>query len=94
MNTPPRLLIVDDEEGIRISLRGILEDEGHTVFDVGSAEEGLVFLEKTDVDLIFLDIWLPGMDGLAMLDKVHGLYPSLPVLMISGHGTILSLIHI
>ena len=88
MNTPPRLLIVDDEEGIRISLRGILEDEGHTVFDVGSAEEGLAFLEKTDVDLVFLDIWLPGMDGLAMLDKVHGLYPSLPVLMISGHGTI------
>lgn len=88
MNTPPRLLIVDDEEGIRISLRGILEDEGHTVFDVGSAEEGLAFLEKTDVDLMFLDIWLPGMDGLAMLDKVHGLYPSIPVLMISGHGTI------
>lgn len=88
MNTPPRLLVVDDEEGIRISLRGVLEDEGHTVFDVGTAEEGLAFLEKTQVDLIFLDIWLPGMDGLTMLDAVRGLYPSVPVLMISGHGTI------
>ena len=88
MNNPPRLLIVDDEEGIRISLRGILEDEGHTVFDVGSAEEGLAFLEKNQADLIFLDIWLPGMDGLAMLDAVHAQYPSIPVLMISGHGTI------
>lgn len=88
MNNPPRLLIVDDEEGIRISLRGVLEDEGHIVFDVGSAEEGLTFLEKTQVDLVFLDIWLPGMDGLAMLDAIHSQYPSIPVLMISGHGTI------
>ncbi|MDR0339627.1 MAG: sigma-54 dependent transcriptional regulator [Desulfovibrio sp.] len=88
MNNPPRLLIVDDEEGIRISLRGILEDEGYTVSEADSAEAGLAFLEKERADLLFLDIWLPGMDGLAMLEKVHERYPGLPVLMISGHGTI------
>ena len=88
MKNSPRLLVVDDEEGIRISLRGILEDEGYTVFDADSAEAGLAFLEKESVDLVFLDIWLPGMDGLVMLDRLHGQYPSLPVLMISGHGTI------
>ncbi len=88
MKPPARLLIIDDEEGIRISLRGILEDDGYCVFDVDSAEAGLAFLEHESADLIFLDIWLPGMDGLAMLDKLRILYPSLPVLMISGHGTI------
>lgn len=88
MKPPPRLLIVDDEAGIRISLRGILEDEGYQIFDAESAEAGLAFLERESVDLLFLDIWLPEMDGLTMLEKVRGLYPSLPILMISGHGTI------
>ena len=88
MHNTPRLLIIDDEDGIRISLRGILEDEGYAVFDVPDAEEGLAFLERESADLIFLDIWLPGMDGLAMLEKLRLRYPALPVLMISGHGTI------
>ncbi len=88
MTLPIRLLIVDDEEGIRTSLRGILEDEGYAIYEAGSAEEGLALLEQENVDLIFLDIWLPGMDGLAMLDILHANHPSLPVLMISGHGTI------
>ena len=88
MKPPRRLLIVDDEEGIRFSLRGILEDEGYAVSEAESAEAGLTFLEKESADLVFLDIWLPGMDGLTMLDRLHALYPALPVLMISGHGTI------
>lgn len=88
MRTSPRLLIIDDEEGIRISLRAILEDEGYTVFEVENAENGLAFLENEHVDLVFLDIWLPGMDGLTMLEKLHAKDPTLPVLMISGHGTI------
>ncbi|MDR0827319.1 MAG: sigma-54 dependent transcriptional regulator, partial [Desulfovibrio sp.] len=85
---PHRILIIDDEEGIRISLRGILEDEGHLVLEAPDAESGLELLEKATADLVFLDIWLPGMDGLAMLDILSVRYPSLPVLMISGHGTI------
>ncbi len=83
-----RLLIVDDEQDIRTSLRGILEDEGHTVFEAKDAEAGLEFLAKESVDLIFLDIWMPKMDGLAMLEIVHANYPAIPILMISGHGTI------
>jgi two-component system nitrogen regulation response regulator NtrX len=88
MDSPRRLLIVDDEYGIRLSLRGILEDEGHEVFEAGDAESALRFLEKESVDLIFLDIWLPGMDGLAALEHIRAGRPSVPVLMISGHGTI------
>ena len=88
MSSPTRLLIVDDEEGIRFSLKGILEDEGHVVLEAGSAEAGLAVLESEHVDLLFLDIWLPGMDGLTMLEQVRHLYPALPVLMISGHGSI------
>ncbi|MDL2315935.1 sigma-54 dependent transcriptional regulator [Desulfovibrio sp. OttesenSCG-928-A18] len=88
MPSPHRLLVVDDEEGIRQSLRGILEDEGHTVFEAESAENALAFLEKEGVDLIFLDIWLPGMDGLTLLETLQSAYASVPVLMISGHGTI------
>ncbi len=83
-----QLLVVDDEEDIRLSLRGVLEDEGYFVNTAESAEAALEFLEKQTVDLIFLDIWLPGMDGLALLDILHKQYPNCPVVMISGHGNI------
>ncbi|MDR2160723.1 MAG: sigma-54 dependent transcriptional regulator [Desulfovibrio sp.] len=85
---PARLLIVDDEEGIRCSLRGIMEDEGHTVLEADSAEAALSLLESEEVDLAFLDIWLPGMDGLALLDELRRRRPSLLAVMISGHGSI------
>jgi two-component system nitrogen regulation response regulator NtrX len=88
MSISARLLVVDDEDDIRASLRGILEDEGHTVFEAASAEAGLEFLERESVDLVFLDIWLPGMDGLECLELLQERHPGLPVLMISGHGTI------
>jgi Response regulator containing CheY-like receiver, AAA-type ATPase, and DNA-binding domains len=83
-----RICIIDDEEGIRFSLRGILEDEGYEVLEADSAESGLALLAVDPVDLVFLDIWLPGMDGLAALERIQQTAPSLPVLMISGHGTI------
>jgi len=82
------ILIIDDEEGIRFSLRGILEDEGYHVAEAASAEEGLSQAESLRPDLVFLDIWLPGMDGLAALDQFRRRFPELPVIMISGHGTI------
>lgn len=85
---PARILIVDDEEGIRFSLRGILEDEGYDVLEAESAEDGLSLLASEPVNLVFLDIWLPGMDGLAALERMQQMNPALPVLMISGHGTI------
>ena len=87
-DTPARILIIDDEQGIRFSLRGILEDEGYDVFEAESAEDGLLFLSAEPVNLVYLDIWLPGMDGLVALEKMQQSYPALPVLMISGHGSI------
>lgn len=72
------ILIVDDEEGIRLSLRGILEDEGYAVAEAASAEEGLSLAEAVQPDLVFLDIWLPGMDGMAALERFKARYPDLP----------------
>jgi two-component system nitrogen regulation response regulator NtrX len=83
-----KILIVDDEEGIRFTLRGILEDEGYEVLEAGSGEEGLELLRCNNVDLVFLDIWLPGIDGPRTLEHIRAANPRLPVLMISGHATI------
>lgn len=88
MSSKAHILIIDDEEGIRFSLRGILEDEGHTVAEAESGEQGLKVLESERPDLVFLDIWLPGMDGLTVLGTIKEKDSSLPVIMISGHGTI------
>lgn len=83
-----RILVVDDESGIRFSLRGILEDEGFAVAEAETGEAGLEALEAESFDLMFLDIWLPGIDGLAVLERARVERPDLPVVMISGHGNI------
>ncbi|MDR2503870.1 MAG: sigma-54-dependent Fis family transcriptional regulator, partial [Deltaproteobacteria bacterium] len=87
-NHPANILIVDDEETIRFSLRGILEDEGYAVLEAPSGEEGLELIRHNEIDLVFLDIWLPGLDGLQVLERIRDDYPHMPVLMISGHATI------
>ena len=83
-----RILIIDDEAPIRFSLRGILEDEGYEVLEAATAEEGIAAVDTERPDLVFLDIWLPGMDGLAAQAQIKAAHPDLPVVMISGHGTI------
>jgi len=89
MSARARILIIDDEAGIRLSLRGILEDEGYAVAEAESGEAGLELLESGEpADLVFLDIWLPGLDGLGVLSRIKDDRPELPVVMISGHGTI------
>src|SRR6266545_2681341 len=82
------ILIVDDERAIQTTLRGVLEDEGYRVSAVGSAQEALTRLQDEAPDLVFLDIWMPGMDGLEALAELKRLRPETAVVMISGHGTI------
>lgn len=84
----PVILIVDDEEGIRESLSGILEDEGYDILTADSGEEAIKILRETSPDLIFLDIWLTGMDGIKTLQEIKAMKPDVPVIMISGHGSI------
>jgi len=82
------ILVLDDEETIIQSLDGILTDEG---YDVVSANSGAVALEKIEEvmpELILLDIWMPGIDGIDTLVKIKETHPHLPVVMMSGHGTI------
>lgn len=84
------ILIVDDEADIRGLVAGILEDEGYSVRTAKDAEEALAAVGARRPNLLLLDIWLEGsrLDGLALLDVVKGQHPDLPVVMISGHGTI------
>jgi two-component system, NtrC family, nitrogen regulation response regulator NtrX len=83
-----RILIVDDEAGVRSALSGVLRDEGYTVEAVESGEACLDRAIRTTFDAIVLDIWLPGMDGLATLARLQERRVDAPVVMISGHGNI------
>src|SRR4051794_6653557 len=87
---PRRILGVDDEPDIRQSLGGVLEDEGYDVDSVGSGEECLEALPGKEFELVLLDIWLPGLDGMDVLARIQEIpFPERPlVVMISGHGSI------
>jgi two-component system, NtrC family, nitrogen regulation response regulator NtrX len=82
------VLIVDDEASIRESLQGVLQDEGHQAAAAESGESCLELLRTRRFDVVLLDIWLPGMDGLDVLQKIRGLDDPPEVIIISGHGTI------
>ena len=86
---PNSILIVDDEQGIREALSSILKDEGYESAAVSSGEECLALLDRHPVDLVLLDVWLEGMDGLETLGsrmRKGGMDPM--VVMISGHASI------
>ena len=85
---PNSVLVVDDEEGIRRSLKGVLEDEGFFVDAVASGEECLSAFERRVFSCVLLDVWLPGIDGIQTLEKLKAIYPETAVIMISGHGNI------
>ena len=87
---PSDILVVDDEEDIRGLVAGILDDEGHEARTAHDADSALASITERAPRLVFLDIWLQGsrLDGLALLDEIKALHPSLPVVMISGHGNI------
>ena len=82
------ILVVDDEESICQSLKGIFVDEGYEVLTAGSGEDALKIIDEEFPDLVLLDIWLPGIDGIETLKTIKSGYPHIQVVMISGHGTI------
>ena len=87
---PARILIVDDGPLIRQSLAGVLEDEGYQTYTVATGEECFTEITRSPYDLVLLDVWLPGMDGLETLARLQEIsFVNRPVVVIiSGHGTI------
>jgi two-component system nitrogen regulation response regulator NtrX len=83
----PRILVIDDEAAIRESLRMILEYEDYAFVGASSGQEALALVQRDRPDLVLLDIKMPGMDGMEVLRKLRALDETLPVVMISGHGT-------
>jgi len=83
-----KILVVDDEQSIRRTLRDILEYEGYQVEEAEDGEEALAVLSATPYDLVILDVKMPKIDGMDVLRELHSSQPALPVVMISGHGTI------
>ncbi len=83
-----RILVIDDESAIRDSMRMILEYEGYEFLGASSGQEGLALVERESPDLVFLDIKMPGLDGLEVLPRIRAIDEALPVVMISGHATV------
>src|SRR6204780_3433886 len=84
-----KILVVDDESSIRESLEGVLADEGYETASVESGEECLKLLRREHTfEVVLLDIWLPGIDGLETLESIRDMDDAPEVIMISGHGTI------
>lgn len=87
--SPARVLVVDDEPDIRDLLREILEEEGYAVTVAGDAEHARIARREDHPDVALLDIWMPDVDGITLLNEWHGgEAPGFPVIMMSGHGTI------
>lgn len=82
-----KILVIDDEPGIRQTLAGILSDEGHKPTTADSGEEGIAQFAREEFDLVILDLWLPGMDGLNVLERLRNAGGP-PVIVISGHGNV------
>ncbi|TVR19227.1 MAG: sigma-54-dependent Fis family transcriptional regulator [Balneolaceae bacterium] len=88
MSKKPVILITDDEKSIRNALREILEFENYAVLEAENGEQALAMVSSEHIDLVMLDIKMKGMDGMEVLPKIKELRKELPVIMISGHGTI------
>src|SRR6188508_3294099 len=83
-----RILVIDDEAAIRDSLRMTLEYEGYEFIGASTGQEGLALAEREAPDLVLLDVKMPGMDGLEVLDRLRAMNETLPVVVVSGHGSI------
>jgi two-component system, NtrC family, nitrogen regulation response regulator NtrX len=83
-----RILVIDDESAIRDSLKMTLEYEGYEFVGAATGQEGLALAEREGPDLVLLDVKMPGMDGIEVLERLRNMNESLPIVVISGHGTI------
>ncbi len=83
-----RILVIDDEPPIQEVLADILRDEGYEVLTAGDGLEGLRLLKTEPVDVVFLDVWLPGKGGIALLEDIKADWPEVEVIIISGHATV------
>ncbi len=83
-----KILIVDDEKNIQVSLATVLEDEGFQVYFAKDGQEGIEKFQNIRPDAIFLDIWLPGIDGLEVIKRILEIDPLQIIIMISGHGSV------
>jgi two-component system nitrogen regulation response regulator NtrX len=84
---PARILLIDDDAGIRESMRMPLEYEGYDYLSAGTADEGIALVQRESPDIVFLDIKMPGMDGMEALSRIKAIDEGVPVVMISAHGT-------
>jgi DNA-binding NtrC family response regulator len=82
------ILVIDDEEGIRETVREILSDEGYRVFDAEDGSKAMDLIRQVHPQVVLLDIWMPEMDGIGLLREIKQSEPDLPVIIISGHGNI------
>ena len=86
--TQKTILVVDDEDGVRESVREVLSDEGYRVVDTADGTEVLRIIKEHRPELVLLDIWMPQMDGIGLLKEIKSLKPDINVVMVSGHGNI------
>jgi two-component system nitrogen regulation response regulator NtrX len=84
----PRILVIDDEAAIRDSLRMTLEYEGYEFIGAATGQEGLALAERDAPDIVLLDVKMPGMDGIEVLERLRNMNESVPIVVVSGHGTI------
>jgi CheY-like chemotaxis protein len=84
-----RVLVVDDEPDVLLATRLLLQNAGYSVLEATSGEEALGMMEKTELDAVFLDLRMPDMDGLAVLEELgaRGHLEHVPVIVLSAHGS-------
>lgn len=83
-----RILVVDDDVGVLRSVEAVLRDEGFDVVAVGGGRDAIAAVERCSPALVLLDVWMPDLDGIEVLERIRAVRKNLPVVVVSGHGTV------